>query len=122
VLMAELSTGPDERAGLQPGTTAVSAAMVLGLEEAIDGTLSGVELSPAFAVPGENRLSGALDLARTVVRRAERLVSGLDLGDSQAPAYLNRLSDLCWALARRHEDIHLVAGGRNASRRVGAAR
>jgi cob(I)alamin adenosyltransferase len=118
VLMAELSTADEEREALRPGVTSVTEEMVRALEGEIDAALGGLELAPAFAVPGENRLSASLDVARTVVRRAERLVAGLDLGASRVPAYLNRLSDLCWALARSHEQAHLVAGGPNALRRA----
>ncbi len=121
VLMAELATAPGERDRLEPGVTAVTPAMVEALESRIDAVMAPLELSPAFAVPGGNRLSAALDHARTVVRRAERLAVGLELGDSVVPAYLNRLSDLCWALARAAEDEHLVAGGRGAGRRLASA-
>ncbi len=53
-----------------------------------------------FTVPGENRLAAALDLARTVVRRAERLAVSEPTEGSFVIAYLNRLSDLLWAMAR----------------------
>ena len=65
-----------------------------------------------FVVPGQNRRAAALDVARTVVRRAERLspsVDDLDTGSLVGP-YLNRLSDLVWA----HGPL---AGGRRAPRR-----
>jgi ATP:cob(I)alamin adenosyltransferase len=65
-------------------------------------------LRPVFVVPGANPVSAALDLARTIVRRAERrLVSALDqTGGSvsvsrDVRAYLNRVSDLLFVLARR---------------------
>ena len=51
-------------------------------------------------MPGENQLAAALDVARTVVRRAERLAVGYRLDDSLVVAYLNRLSDLVWTMAR----------------------
>jgi len=58
-----------------------------------------------FIVPGATRASDALDLARTVARRAERHVIGLrTTGRSVSPnavAYLNRLSDLLYVMARR---------------------
>lgn len=108
VLMAELSVAEGERAALRPGETAVTAEMVSALEREIDAALDGLDLARSFAVPGENRLSAALDVARTVVRRAERLAVGLELAGSFAPAYLNRLSDLCWALARSSEVEHKV--------------
>ncbi len=108
VLMAEVATPPESRGGLRPGETAVTAEMVAGLEAATAEAMQGVELSSAFAVPGDNRLSAALDVARTVVRRAERCAAGLDLEGSVVLVYLNRLSDLCWALARRTEKEHRV--------------
>jgi cob(I)alamin adenosyltransferase len=117
ILMAELSTAPGERASLEPGATAVTAEMVATLEQEIDAALGGLDLARAFAVPGGNRLAACLDVSRTVVRRAERLVAGASLGGSFVPAYLNRLSDLCWALARRNEDEHLLAGGAGPRRR-----
>jgi cob(I)alamin adenosyltransferase len=56
-----------------------------------------------WAMPGNTPLAAALDFARAVCRRAERKVASLD--QSQHPnneilRYLNRLSDLCWLLAR----------------------
>jgi cob(I)alamin adenosyltransferase len=65
-----------------------------------------------FVVPGANRASAALDLARTVVRRAERLAVSAPVPDSLVATYLNRLSDLLWAMARFAEgDEHLLARG-----------
>ncbi|MGH9078542.1 MAG: ATP:cob(I)alamin adenosyltransferase, partial [Acidimicrobiales bacterium] len=46
------------------------------------------------------RASAALDLARTVVRRAERLVVTSPVPGSMVASYINRLSDLLWAMAR----------------------
>jgi cob(I)alamin adenosyltransferase len=82
--------------------------MVAGLEARIDGATAGLSLERGFAVPGDNRCSAALDVARAVVRRAERLAARLEGCPPDALAYLNRLSDLCWALARAAEDDHLV--------------
>jgi cob(I)alamin adenosyltransferase len=71
-----------------------------------------------FVVPGETRLSAELELARTIVRRAERRAVGLRRaellrGDQPLPGdqlpgdqlvpYLNRLADLLWVLARAAE-------------------
>ncbi len=123
ILMAELATAPAKRRRLEPGVTAATAEMVARLESGIDEMTGRLDLDRAFAVPGANRLSAALDLARTVVRRAERLVVGLDLESSQAVSYLNRLSDLCWALARCAEDEHRVnrRGARPGVARAGGA-
>ena len=56
-----------------------------------------------FVLPGQNRISALLDVSRTVVRRAERRAITCDIEDSLAVAYLNRLSDLLWAMARWQE-------------------
>ncbi len=89
--------------------------MVASLEAGIDELLARVAMPSDFVVPGENRMAAALDLARTIVRRAERIaVSGspqggvpgerLDAPDSSlVTVYLNRLSDLLWAMARWQE-------------------
>ncbi len=71
-----------------------------------------------FVVPGANRASAALDLARTIVRRAERLYVAEPVDGSFAGPYLNRLSDLLWAMARWAEgEEHLLARGEPRSRR-----
>lgn len=108
ILMAEVTTAPSERARLEPGVTAVTGEMVATLEDDIDRVSSMLTLSPNFVVPGETRAAAQLDVARTVVRRAERIAVTLDIADSQLVTYLNRLSDLCWALARSQESIHPV--------------
>ena len=53
-----------------------------------------------FVVPGETKVAALLDLARTVVRRSERLAIAAAAPPSLAVPYLNRLSDLLWTLAR----------------------
>jgi cob(I)alamin adenosyltransferase len=77
--------------------------MVGALEEGIDDLLGRFEMPSDFTVPGENRVAAALDLARTIVRRAERIAAAEPAGDSLVSAYLNRLSDLLWAMARWQE-------------------
>jgi cob(I)alamin adenosyltransferase len=61
-----------------------------------------------WATPGANPASAALDLARTICRRAERRVCGLhesnQLANSEILIYLNRVSDLLWLLARWTEN------------------
>jgi len=51
-------------------------------------------------VPGETPLAAALDVARTVIRRAERVAVTYALEESLVVVYLNRLSDLAWTMAR----------------------
>ncbi len=102
VLMSELATEPSNRAKLEPGRSSVTAEMVLALEGHIDDVSFRFELPEEFVVPGQNRLSALLDVARTVVRRAER--SSLAAApDGHTVPYLNRLSDLLWTLARWQE-------------------
>ncbi len=100
VLMAEVATAPANRSKLTAGSSLVTAEMVAALEAAIDDLLPRFEMPSDFTVPGENRVSAALDLARTIVRRAERLAVADPVEGSLVLAYLNRLSDLLWAMAR----------------------
>ena len=107
VVGAELATAPQNRHKLEPGTTLVTAAMVAALEPIIDDVTTRYEPPQEFVLPGENRVAAGLDVARTVVRRAEReAVAAADQGwldDSQVVAYLNRLADLVYTLARWQE-------------------
>ncbi len=100
VLMAEVATAPENRRKLVDGATRVTAAMVERLESEIDRLSAVTEMPREFVVPGEDHLSAALDVARTVVRRAERVAVAHPVEDSYVGAYLNRLSDFVWALAR----------------------
>jgi cob(I)alamin adenosyltransferase len=118
VLMAEVATDPSNRSKLKAGSTRVTPEMVEALEHRIDEFIDSIDMPTDFVVPGANRASAALDLARTVVRRAERLVVASPLEDSLVGPYLNRLSDLLWAMARWTEgELHLLA--RTGSRRGG---
>lgn len=119
VLMAEVATAPRNRSKLTGGTTKVTVEMVDGIEGRVHELEAAGAVPSEFVVPGQTRLGAALDVARTVVRRAERLAVGLDLGEgSQVVPYLNRLSDLCWLLARFAEREPLPArSGRAESRR-----
>jgi cob(I)alamin adenosyltransferase len=56
-----------------------------------------------WVIPGKNQASAALDLARTTCRRAERRVAAATDTNPEILRYLNRLSDLCWILARYAE-------------------
>ncbi len=100
ILMAEVATQLENRGKLEGGRTRVSQVMIDRLEEQIDEANRTVEMPTEFVVPGENQLSAALDVARTVVRRAERTAVTWDVADSLVVPYLNRLSDLVWTLAR----------------------
>ena len=109
VLMAELATAPDNRDKLVEGKTAVTVDMVARLESLVDDVGARFEPPREFVVPGQDRLSALLDVARTVVRRAERAATAVAADDSQVVPYLNRLSSLLWALARWVEGDALAA-------------
>jgi cob(I)alamin adenosyltransferase len=117
VLMAELATAPANRHKLTPGVSLVTAEMV----DAVEGQIDEVaELFPPitdFVIPGHDRVSALLDVARTTTRRAERLALGAAVDGSFVVPYLNRLSDLLWAMARWQEH-----GESLLSRRAGITR
>ena len=109
-LMAEVATAPENRRKLSPGVSKVTPEMVVALEGRIDAVTAKFEMPNEFVIPGQNLIAAALDVARTVVRRAERIAVGCDLEGSEVIAYLNRLSDLVWAMARWSEgDDHVLA-------------
>jgi cob(I)alamin adenosyltransferase len=101
---AELATSPEAAGRLEDGVSRITDGMVDALEVDIDRYMNAVDLPPQFVIPGGTELSAALDLARSAIRRAERRV--VDLRDSDGLAsdavlrYLNRASDLAFALAR----------------------
>ena len=103
VLMAEVATEPKNRHKLVAGSTLVTPDMLTALEAGIDELLARFDMPSDFTIPGENRVAAALDLARTIVRRAERLAVAEPMEGSLVPVYLNRLSDLLWAMARWQE-------------------
>jgi cob(I)alamin adenosyltransferase len=105
VVGADLATNPQERGKLEPGVSLVDPAMTERLERRIDELVAERALPSVFIVPGANTASAALDLARSVVRRAERHVVTMERGgrvvNDEVRRYLNRLSDLLFVLARR---------------------
>ena len=104
VVGADLATNPGERAKLEPGVSLVTAEMVERLEARIDALVAEHPLPQSFVVPGANPVSATLDVARGVVRRAERNVIALReagaLVNDEVVRYLNRLSDLLFVIAR----------------------
>ncbi|MEO8751024.1 MAG: ATP:cob(I)alamin adenosyltransferase [Allobranchiibius sp.] len=96
-----------------PEVSLVTAAMTAHLERLIDELIAQRPLRPVFVVPGANTLSAALDLARTIVRRAERRLVGYRTAtNARQPAnqhvltYLNRISDVLYVLARQAAGDH----------------
>lgn len=107
VLAAELATGVNRRDRLQPGISLVTPEMVEALERSIDEVEAVSGLPTEFVVPGGNPVAAALDVARTVTRRAERRavthMRGHGVEGSSAVAFLNRLADYLYVLARAAE-------------------
>ncbi len=106
VAAADLAANPHNRDRLVPEVSLVTPTMVDRVEREIDRLIAARPLRPVFVVPGVNPISAALDLARTVVRRAERRLVGYQAADPASPVnhdiltYLNRVSDLLYVLAR----------------------
>lgn len=101
---AELATAPEAEERLQEGISRIDDDMVAALEPVIDRYMDRVDLPPKFVISGGTALSAQLDVARTVIRRAERRVVALmeegELASEAVMRYLNRASDLAFAMAR----------------------
>jgi cob(I)alamin adenosyltransferase len=91
--------------------------MVDALEEHVHQLEAMPGILGDWTIPGEVGAAAAMDVARTVCRRAERqavqLIESGDLEDRHVVAYLNRLSDLLWLIGRLIE----TAAGADASLR-----
>ena len=119
VVMGELATAVEDLPRfLKDGFSPVEPAMTAKLDELvkkIEGSVGGFK---GWAMPGSNAGSAALDVARTVCRRAERGICRLhefgQLNNPEIIVYLNRLSDLLWLMARMEE----AGGGQNPESRI----
>ena len=123
VVGAELATNPEAWDRLEDGRTRVSESMVSDVERYLVELERHIEMPREFVVPGETPTSAALELARTILRRAERRAvalqrEGLIPGPNLIP-YLNRLADLVWVLARAAERAESRAA--TPARKPGAA-
>ncbi|MEM8903730.1 MAG: cob(I)yrinic acid a,c-diamide adenosyltransferase [Actinomycetota bacterium] len=108
VLMAELATLPENRHKLDDGTSRVTAEMVEALEAVMEDLADRFEPPTEFVIPGGAKVPALLDVARTVVRRAERETIGA-ADEGEVVKYLNRLSDLLWTMARWQEGTSLMS-------------
>ncbi len=101
LLMAELATPPEnyEKMGFRVTTEHVEA-----LERTEEELKQEVEIPNKFVIPGDTLDGAALDLARAVIRRAERMAVKLlhehVIENTEVVRYLNRLSDVVFILAR----------------------
>jgi cob(I)alamin adenosyltransferase len=107
VVGAELATNPSARDRQQDGVTRVSEGMLEGVEAELRGLEERMTMPREFVVPGETGASAALEVARAVLRRAERRIVSLDHAGELESAwllpYVNRLADLLWVMARSAE-------------------
>jgi cob(I)alamin adenosyltransferase len=97
-IMAEVAATPENTRQFQN----MASRRVEWLESQVDAIVALAPIPKEFILPGDSLAGAALDLARTVVRRAERRVAELlDKGEIENRVlllYLNRLSSLCFAL------------------------
>ena len=105
ILMGELATGVEDLPRyVKDGHTLVAAALTHKLDDLVE-KIEGQNITfKGWATPGATMNSAALDVARTVCRRAERRVCALQETDQlhnvEIIIYLNRLADLLWLMAR----------------------
>jgi cob(I)alamin adenosyltransferase len=111
VLGAQLATDVQHWDRLEVGVSRLDEAMIDEVAVRIDACVARHPLPTHFVVPGGNRPAAALDLARTVCRRAERHVVGMQraglLPDDVPLRYLNRVADELYVLAREVEGTHV---------------
>jgi cob(I)alamin adenosyltransferase len=106
VLMGELAVADKDRERyLKDGYDVVTAAMVDRLTDVVNDLEKNYHVDfKHWATPGHSLSSAALDLARTICRRAERRVVALCESrlyvNPESIRYLNRLSDILWLFAR----------------------
>ena len=110
IVNAELATAAESRHLLEKHFPTVTTEMTVELDEVLAELEAAVTLPASFIIPGASAGSAAIDVARTVTRRAERAAISLfdsgDLANPEVPRYLNRLSDVLFMLAR-YEDRDL---------------
>ena len=83
------------------------------LDDALEDWRGRTEIPKEFVIPGESRPGALLDVARTVVRRAERslVAAGYAVEHPYAVRVVNRLSDLLFVLARNADDKKTLSKG-----------
>ena len=110
VVMGELATAPsDHERYAKDGFHLTTTEMVDRITAVVFELEKNKSLYPKdWVVPGGTQVSAALDFARTTCRRAERHIAAFSADEKdfnpEILRYLNRLSDLCWVLARYAEN------------------
>jgi len=95
-----------------PGSSVITAPRVARLETAIDGYNQSLGPLEEFILPGGGQAGATTHVARAVCRRAERALVSMSRQEQVNPqslAYLNRLSDLLFVLARHLNRVEGVA-------------
>ena len=121
IVMGELATAREDLPRyIKDGFHLTTAEMVDRLTSLIDELEKDKLLHyKGWAIPGSTLTSASLDIARTTCRRAERRVATLAESEpdfnGEILRYLNRLSDLCWLLARYSEHMKDNGGERTAN-------
>lgn len=109
MVAGELATPAEPVSQSANRASVVKPEMVQRLEDLIEDIEAKVTMPRGFVIPGACRSSAALDVARTVIRRAERRVVSLrEAGqplNQELLSYLNRLADLVFALARYQDKV-----------------
>ena len=103
---ADLASPPDE--GSDPSSTRIGAGHVQAAEKQIDRLCEPLQPMKHFILPGGGEPAARLHFTRAVCRRAERLCVSLSRSETvnrHIPVYLNRLSDLLFAAARRANQL-----------------
>jgi cob(I)alamin adenosyltransferase len=105
ILMGELATAVEDlERYVKDGYSLITPQMTANLDQLINQIEAQKISFKGWATPGANPSAAALDLARTVCRRAERRVCALQeagqLRNGEIIVYVNRLADLLWLFAR----------------------
>ncbi len=110
-MMAELAT---PAADYEKSAYKITVVHVERLENLLEDLKRETQLQRSFITPGDTVAGATLDVARTVIRRAERLVVKLlhdgEIGNQEVIRYLNRLSDVVFVLGRYEEERSRKAG------------
>ncbi len=109
-MMAEIAATPDNARLFK----SISVERITWVESQVAVLEASTDVPRQFIIPGDSRLSAVIDVARTVVRRAERRVAELlhngVLKNTHVLEYLNRLSSFCFVL----ELAIIQSGGKEA--------
>ena len=118
-MAAELATDPAQYDTFIQHFKPVTPEMVAAIERLIDDLEGSIEMPNVFILPGGSPASSAIDMARSLIRTAERRAVSLReqgrLGNPEVLRYMNRLGDLFFVLARyqdRELPLEKVTGRR----------